>query len=137
MKYVRAIENAVRKHDPKALERLYNKISNDETLPLDITQAHLGFIEDMLKTWEQREKERKEQAEREQAERIQILKEMHHIMINMSNEDAYMDWIAYGIPDEPTDDDFDFIAEDPESFADCVKWFFDVGHEYRKSGLCL
>lgn len=56
-----------------------------------------------------------------QRQRILKLKEMHKIMINISNEDYYFSWILTGVPDEPSEDDYEFIAENDEEYRDvCV-----------------
>ena len=38
------------------------------------------------------------------------LKAMHEVMCNTNDEGLYMRWISLGVPDCPTEDDFEFIA---------------------------
>ena len=61
---------------------------------------------------------------------IERLKAMHQLIRNIDNENAYMEWIVEGIPDEPSEDDFDFIASDEEEYNDCVNLFKEIIEEY-------
>lgn len=53
------------------------------------------------------------------SKRIALLKRMHDVMLNISNEDYYMAWI-YIMPDEPTEEDFIDIAEDEDMFNEVL-----------------
>ena len=68
-------------------------------------------------------------------DRINLLKAMHEIMIHMNNEDAYWRWVILGVPDEPSEDDFRFIASDKESFNECVEHFTKVFLDYAEDGI--
>jgi len=67
-------------------------------------------------------------------DRVNLLKSMHNIMLHMNNEDAYWCWVELGVPDEPTEDDFRFIASDPESFKECTEHFTRVFRSYYTDG---
>ena len=58
-------------------------------------------------------------------ERIKQLKIMHEIMKNSSNEDIYCAW-NYVVPDEPSESDFESIAEDDEAFEEVFSLFYDL-----------
>ena len=58
--------------------------------------------------------------------RITQLKEMHNRMLDEDDEDIYMEWITYGVPDEPTEDNFESIAEDNEAFEKCFELFLKL-----------
>lgn len=58
-------------------------------------------------------------------ERIEQLKVMHEIMKNSSDEDIYCAWI-YVVPDEPSESDFESIAEDDDSFEEVFSLFYDL-----------
>lgn len=58
-----------------------------------------------------------------QRQRVAKLKEMHKIMLNISNEDYYFDWIVWGVPDEPSEDDYEFLAETPERYNEVSECF--------------
>lgn len=55
--------------------------------------------------------------------RITQLKAMHELMINANDEDIYMRWIITGVPDEPTEGDFEYIAESDEEYNHCFDLF--------------
>ena len=54
--------------------------------------------------------------------RIRQLKAMHLLMVEVNNEDIYADWILL-VPDEPSEDDFDFMAESDGLYEECCDLF--------------
>lgn len=66
--------------------------------------------------------------------RIMQLKAMHELMVNSNDEDIYMTWISLGVPDEPRESDFEFVAEDDASYHECfdlfVKLIVDEGNRW-------
>lgn len=58
--------------------------------------------------------------------RINQLKAMHEVMCNANNENLYMTWISLGVPDCPTEDDFEFIAESDETYNETVDLFIKL-----------
>ena len=54
--------------------------------------------------------------------RIKQLKAMHELMMLANDEDIYMAWI-YTMPDEPSEDDFNYIAENEEAYNECFDEF--------------
>ena len=56
-------------------------------------------------------------------QRIEQLKHMHELMLLANDEEIYMTWIVLGVPDCPEEDDFEFIAEDDESYNETVDLF--------------
>lgn len=54
--------------------------------------------------------------------RIEKLKAMHNMMLNISDEDYYMTWICT-IPDEPSEYDFEDIAEDVDMYNEVEELF--------------
>lgn len=56
--------------------------------------------------------------------RITLLKAMHeYILTECQNEYALDYWIVAGVPDEPSENDFEFIAGDDEFFKDTCMAF--------------
>ena len=55
--------------------------------------------------------------------RLTQLKAMHDIMQNANDEEIYMSWIVCGVPDEPSDEDFEYIAMDDESYNETFDLF--------------
>lgn len=63
--------------------------------------------------------------------RVALLKKMHEIMMNMNDEDCYFTWILF-VPDEPSDDDFEFIASNDEDWNYALELFERLFHEYKQ-----
>lgn len=55
--------------------------------------------------------------------RITLLKQMHEYIINLGDEEIWMHWICVGVPDEPSEDNYKFIAENEEEWLDVCKIF--------------
>ena len=58
-------------------------------------------------------------------QRITQLKAMHKLMLNANDEEIYMTWI-YRVPDQPTEEDFEDIAEDDEEYNECFELFLKL-----------
>ena len=58
--------------------------------------------------------------------RIKQLKAMHQLMMEANDEDIYYTWIVGGVPDEPDDSDFEFIASDDEAYNECFDLFVSL-----------
>lgn len=65
-----------------------------------------------------------------------LIKGMNAIMISMNNENAYLEWINT-VPDEPTEDDFEFIAETPDLFQATIHEFVRITRKYLSDGLYI
>ena len=68
--------------------------------------------------------------------RIALLKAQHEIIVHINNEEAYMEWINI-VPDCPQDDDFEFIAENEELFADAMGCFKEIMNTYLDDGIYI
>ena len=55
--------------------------------------------------------------------RVKLLKGMHQYIIEIGDEDIYMDWVSLAVPDEPREDDFESIAKDNENWIECCSLF--------------
>jgi hypothetical protein len=56
--------------------------------------------------------------------KIKILKEMNNHIIEEIGDDEITDyWLTYGVPDEASEDDYEFIAENWDSWTDTLKAF--------------
>lgn len=58
--------------------------------------------------------------------RMSQLKAMHTIMCNTNDEDIYATWIITGVPDEPSEDDYEYIAMDDELYNECFDLFVEL-----------
>lgn len=59
-----------------------------------------------------------------QKSRVKVLKEMHNYIIDLGDEDAYEWWITGGVPDEPSDEDFETIATDDRLWLSAIRYFY-------------
>lgn len=67
--------------------------------------------------------------------RLKNLKRMHDIACRMNIEDAYEYWSTYGIPDEPSEDDYVDIAESDNLYEDIVRAFVSMIYHYGQYGI--
>ena len=51
------------------------------------------------------------------------IKAMDDFMHSVNNEELINEWLTYGVPDEASKDDYYSIAEDDESYKECIKIF--------------
>lgn len=59
--------------------------------------------------------------------RIELLKKMNDYIINViGDEEIWMKWIAVGVPDEATEDDYKFMASDDDIWRDTCKVFGEL-----------
>lgn len=58
-----------------------------------------------------------------------LLKQMNKYIIEIGDEEIWMDWITLGVPDEPSEDDYDFIAENDDEWNDTCELFGKLVHE--------
>lgn len=66
------------------------------------------------------------------ARRITVLKNCHEIMRHLNNEEAYFEWIVWGVPDCPREEDFELICEDDSFYLDCLQLFSKIFKAYFK-----
>lgn len=55
--------------------------------------------------------------------RKELLKQMNKYIIEIGDEEIWMDWITLGVPDEPSEDDYDFIAETDDEWNSVCELF--------------
>ena len=55
--------------------------------------------------------------------RKKLLKQMNKYIIEIGDEEIWSDWIALGVPDEPSEDDYDFIAEEDNEWNNVCELF--------------
>lgn len=64
--------------------------------------------------------------------RIAELKKMNENIINLGDEMIWWDWIEQGIPDEPSEEDYEYIADDFEEYISVVRYYeklMEIGEE--------
>jgi hypothetical protein len=55
--------------------------------------------------------------------KIELLKDMHDYIIDMGDEDIYDRWIEEGVPDEPDEEIFEFIASNDDDWCEVCELF--------------
>lgn len=55
--------------------------------------------------------------------RVELLKGMHNYIIDMGDDFIYDIWIRDGVPDEPDDEIFEFIASDENEWREVCALF--------------
>ena len=55
--------------------------------------------------------------------RIGFLKDMHNYIIDMGDDDIYEIWIEEGVPDEPDEGIFEFIASNDDDWREVCELF--------------
>lgn len=55
--------------------------------------------------------------------RIEFLKGMHNYIIDMGDDFIYDIWIRDGVPDEPDDEIFEFIASNDDDWREVCELF--------------
>lgn len=55
--------------------------------------------------------------------RKELLKQMNQYIIDLGDEEIWIDWIMVGVPDEPCEEDYQFIAENDNEWVDICKLF--------------
>lgn len=65
-----------------------------------------------------------------------LIKGMNAIIISMNDERAYEEWI-WTVPDQPTESDFQYIADEPILFEETINEFIRIFNKYIKYGLFI
>lgn len=58
--------------------------------------------------------------------RINTLKKMNKNIIDIGDEEKWMDWITLGVPDEATEDDYLFMAEDDKIWHETCELYDEL-----------
>ena len=74
--------------------------------------------------------------QRTKLDRIKMLESMHYLILSLNDENAYFGSWVYVVPDCPTDDDFEDIAEDSNHFNEVCELFTRLIKRYGDSGYC-
>ena len=91
-------------------------------MTIEIKEFPKEIVEQVNKEWKQHIMER----------RITVLKAMDEAVREMNDEYAMDSWLMVGVPDEASEDDYEFIAENHEEYIDVVKVFARIVAKYAK-----
>ncbi len=70
-------------------------------------------------------------------ERFEAVKAMNTLVKSLNDESAYYNHWIYIVPDEASDDDLEYIAEDEELFKDTVSMFLRIMKVYADDGMYI
>lgn len=71
------------------------------------------------------------------AERVRALHNMNRIIVDeLGDEDILYDWYAFGVPDEPSNEDISYIASDIELFNE-IEGLFDAIYKENRMFISL
>lgn len=62
--------------------------------------------------------------------RVAALQLCHNEIIDLGDEEAYEWWIAMGVPDEPSKDDFEWIAKNDDEYEETLQLYKKIMYEY-------
>jgi hypothetical protein len=66
--------------------------------------------------------------------RVEFIKALNEIVLGLGDEELIEGWLMNGVPDCPSEEDFEFIANDQESFDETVNCFVRLS-KYIKTGI--
>ena len=66
--------------------------------------------------------------------RVEFIKALNEIVLGLGDEELIESWLMNGVPDCPTDEDFEFIAQNQESFNEAINCFVRLS-KYIKTGI--
>lgn len=66
-------------------------------------------------------------------ERVEIIKGMNDKILETGDEEILYDWFTYGVPDNPTEEDFVFIGKDLDLFREVATVFCKIYKNFIKS----
>ncbi len=70
-------------------------------------------------------------------ERFNIVKSMDTIVKSLNDEEAYYHHWIYLVPDEASDDEFEYIAKNAKLFSETVRLFLLLMKVYGDSGMYI
>lgn len=69
-------------------------------------------------------------------DKIQLIKALNELILATGDEDIFEVWFMTGVPDSPSEEDFEFIANNETSFKETVNTFIRLSKHF-KEGLNL
>lgn len=58
--------------------------------------------------------------------KMNLLQQMHNFILNIGDEEIYEEWVTFCIPDEPSEDDYEFIANDETLWNEITEKFIQI-----------
>ena len=58
--------------------------------------------------------------------KMNLLQQMHNFILNIGDEEIYEEWVTSCVPDEPSEDDYEFIANDEILWNEITEKFIQI-----------
>lgn len=58
--------------------------------------------------------------------KMNLLQQMHKFVIDIGDEEIYEEWVTSCVPDEPSEDDYEFIASNENLWNEVVEKFAQI-----------
>ena len=58
--------------------------------------------------------------------RMNLLQQMHNFILSIGDEEIYEEWVTFCVPDEPSEDDYEFIANDEILWNEITEKFIQI-----------
>ncbi len=111
-------------------DRVYSYVKGKPEMILNPMEAYSGAkLEEMFGI---KEETREYQVD---DSKVELLKAMNRVVEVMNHEMAFEVWHSGWIPDEPIEDDFEFVANNERNYNACLSEFHDVIEMYGNSGI--
>ena len=64
--------------------------------------------------------------------RVEFIKALNEIILGLGDEDLIEVWLMGGVPDAPSEEDFEFIANNQDSFDETVNCFVRLSKHIKE-----
>lgn len=58
--------------------------------------------------------------------RMNLLQQMHNFILSIGDEEIYEEWVTSCVPDEPSEDDYEFIASNETLWNEITEKFIQI-----------
>ena len=58
--------------------------------------------------------------------KMNLLQQMHNFILNIGDEEIYEEWVTSCVPDEPSEDDYEFIASNETLWDEITEKFIQI-----------
>lgn len=58
--------------------------------------------------------------------KMNLLQQMHNFILNIGDEEIYEEWVTSCVPDEPSEDDYEFIASNEILWNEITEKFIQI-----------
>lgn len=58
--------------------------------------------------------------------KMNLLQQMHNFILDIGDEEIYEEWVTSCVPDEPSEDDYEFIASNETLWNEITEKFIQI-----------